>query len=203
MAPLKKDWVLNQNAFQHFLKWLDEGADSAGERYLEIRQRLVFYFDRRNCASPDELADETLNRVARRLQEEGAITDASPAHYCYIVAKFVFLEAIRAPESRNASVDDLSPSAQAASKLAVPATPAAEQVAKEQHLNCLDACLRKLQTADQELILEYYQGEQHTKIANRSQLAERLGLTANALTIRACRIRTKLELCVNTCVRRT
>ena len=75
MAALKRDWVLNQSAFQHFLKWLDGGVDSGGERYLEIRRRLVFYFDRRNCASPDELADETLNRVARRLEEKGAITD--------------------------------------------------------------------------------------------------------------------------------
>jgi len=57
------------------LKWLDGGADSGGERYLEIRRRLVSYFDRRNCTSPDELADETLNRVARRLEEKGAITD--------------------------------------------------------------------------------------------------------------------------------
>jgi hypothetical protein len=75
MAALKRDWVLNQSAFQHFLKWLDGGVDSGGERYLEIRRRLVFYFDRRNCASLDELADETLNRVARRLEEKGAITD--------------------------------------------------------------------------------------------------------------------------------
>src|ERR1700744_4834640 len=105
MAALKKDWVLNQGAFQQFLKWLDGGADSSGANYLEIRRRLVFYFDRRNCASTDELADETLNRVARRLAEEGAITDASPAHYCYIVAKFVFLEVIRSPESRTSNVD--------------------------------------------------------------------------------------------------
>lgn len=199
MAPLKKDWILTQSAFQHFLKWLDGGADSGGERYLEIRRRLVFYFDRRNCASPDELADETLNRVARRLEEEGAITDASPAHYCYIVAKFVFLEAIRAPETRNSNVDDLSPSAQAASQLAVFATPDLEKVAKEKRLNCLETCLQKLQTTDQELILEYYQGEQRAKIEHRSQLAERLRLTTNALSIRACRIRAKLELCVKAC----
>lgn len=203
MAPLKKDWALTQSAFQHFLQWLDGTADSRGERYLEIRRRLVFYFDRRNCASPDELADETLNRVARRLEEEGTITDASPAHYCYIVAKFVFLEALRAPESHNSNVDDLPLSTQAASKLAVPSSPDAEEVAKEKRLDCLEACLRKLQATDQKLILEYYQGEPGAKIKNRSQLAERLALTANALTIRACRIRTKLELCVKTCSEQT
>jgi DNA-directed RNA polymerase specialized sigma24 family protein len=196
---LKKDWILKQSAFQQFLKWLDGDTNSGGESYLEIRRRLVFYFDRRNCASPDELADETLNRVARRLEEEGTITDASPAQYCYIVAKYVFLEAVRAPESRGTNVDNLSPSAQAASQLAVPPLPDAEDAAKEKRLNCLEICLRKLQSGDQEMILEYYQGEQRAKIERRSQLAVRLGLTMNALTIRACRIRAKLELCVKTC----
>jgi DNA-directed RNA polymerase specialized sigma24 family protein len=200
---LKKDWKLSAGAFQQFLKWLDGGVDSGGESYLEMRRRLVFYFDRRNCASPDDLADETLNRVARRLEEEGAITDASPAHYCYIVAKFVFLEAVRSPETRKTNVDDLTPSAQAVSRLAVSGLPDAEAVAKERRLNCLEACLRKLQTGDQELILEYYQGEQRAKIDRRSQLAERLGLTTNALTIRACRIRAKMELCVKTCSEET
>jgi DNA-directed RNA polymerase specialized sigma24 family protein len=202
-ATLKKDWILNDGAFQRFLKWLDGDTNSGGESYLEIRRRLVFYFDRRNCASPDELADETLNRVARRLEEEGAITDASPAHYCYIVAKYVFLESVRAPESRGTSVDDLSLSAQAASRLAVPALPDADDIAKEKRLNCLEICLRKLQSADQEMILEYYQGEQRAKIQRRSQLAERLGFTMNALTIRVCRIRTKLELWVKTCTEET
>jgi hypothetical protein len=57
-----------------------------------------------------------LNRVARRLEEQGSITDASPAHYCYIVAKYVLLEATRSPERRKINVDDLSPAAQAASQ---------------------------------------------------------------------------------------
>jgi DNA-directed RNA polymerase specialized sigma24 family protein len=199
MAALKKDWTLNQGAFQQFLKWLDGGADSGGESYLEMRRRLVLYFDRKNCAWPDELADETLNRVARRLEEEGQITEASPAHYCYIVAKFVFLEAVRGPEKRKTNLDDLSPFNQASSQLAVPPLPDAEELARERRLDCLEGCLRKLQTGDQDLILEYYRGEQRAKIEHRSQLAERLGLTMNALTIRACRIRTKLELCVKTC----
>jgi len=46
------------------------------------------------------------------------------------------------------------------------------------------------------LILRYYQGEQRAKIENRRALAERLGLTINALRIRASRIRSRLEACV-------
>ena len=72
MAPeLKKNWVPTREAFRRFLDWLDEGVDSRGERYLEIRRRLSAFFDRRNCSCPDELADETLNRDALVLLAQG------------------------------------------------------------------------------------------------------------------------------------
>lgn len=95
----KKRWELTPDAFHQLLRWLDEGQDSGGQRYLEIRRRLVSFFDRKNCLSPDDLVDETLNRVARRLKEEGAITSATPAQYFYIVARFVFLEYLRRSET--------------------------------------------------------------------------------------------------------
>src|SRR5258708_31005229 len=106
-AGPQKQWSLSETAFRGLLSWLDEGVDSKGEKYLETRSRLVQYFDRKNCRSPDELADETLNRVARRLTEQGSITDTSPARYCYIVARFVFLEYHRRPARLEVSLDDL------------------------------------------------------------------------------------------------
>jgi DNA-directed RNA polymerase specialized sigma24 family protein len=203
MTDLKKDWTLNADAFRQFLHWLDEGVDSSGEKYLEMRHRLALYFDRRNCLSPDELADETLNRVARKLEEKGAITDVSPAHYCYIVAKFVFLEYMRLAKQGQASLDEVSASDPPVSSSAAFSATADEIEARERLLDCLEGCLHKLQASDRELILEYYRGEQRAKIGRRSQLAARFGLSMNALSIRACRIRNKLELCVRTCSRET
>ncbi len=203
MADLKKDWTLNASAFRQFLNWLDEGIDSRGERYLETRRRLVRYFDRRNCTSPDDLADETLNRVARKLEEKGEIVGASPAHYCYIVAKFVFLEFSRRGEHNQASLDQAHDSARVTASLAVPSQPDVEGVAKEKLFDCLERCLGKLQPGDRELILDYYRGEQRAKIERRLELATRLGLTMNGLSIRAYRLRSKLEICVSTCAKQT
>ena len=76
-----------QESFRRFLNWLDQGEDSRGEKYLEMRHRLSAYFERKNCLPADDLADETLSRVARRLEEEGSIIGAAPAQYCYIVAR--------------------------------------------------------------------------------------------------------------------
>jgi DNA-directed RNA polymerase specialized sigma24 family protein len=201
MAQLKKDWILNPQAFRQFLNWLDEGVDSNGERYLEMRRRLARYFDRRGCSSPDDLADETLNRVARKLEEKGEIVGASPAHYCYIVAKFVFQEFGRRSEQNQTSLDQAQSSGRVIASLAVPFRPNVDAVAKEKLFDCLERCLSKIQPESRELILEYYRGEQRAKIERRSELATRLGLTTNALSIRACRIRSKLEICVRTCVK--
>lgn len=191
---MKKNWAPTQDAFQKFLKWLDQGVDSGGERYLEVRRRLNSYFDRKNCLSSDELADETLTRVAQKLDEKGEITGLSPIHYCYVVAKFVFLEYLRRPEQGQASLEDLTTLPKSRDN---PGS-GIEALAQDK-MECLETCLNKLAPADRELILDYYQGEQAIKIERRAQLAARLGISMNALSIRACRIRQRLELCVRRC----
>jgi DNA-directed RNA polymerase specialized sigma24 family protein len=191
----KKDWLLTDESWRRLLAWLDEGADSGGARYLEMRRRLVAYFDRKNCLAPDELADETLNRVARRLVEEGSIETDAPAHYCYITARFVFLE-----EQRRAALR-VAPLEEAKQPPAVNPAPEIEEerARREKMLECLETCAGRLAPEQRELIISYYHGEQRAKIENRRSLAARLGLSANALSIRACRIRDKLQECVERC----
>jgi DNA-directed RNA polymerase specialized sigma24 family protein len=201
-AGSQSDWPLAASAFQRFLSWLDQGVDSGGETYLEMRRRLVFYFDRKNCLSPDDLADETLRRVARRLEEEGEITGKSPAHYCYIVASFLFLEYQRWPARKHVSLGNPSEFGDVASRLAAPSQPESSAEAQTLRLRCLEDCLQGLGRGDRDLIVEYYRGEQRVKIQRRRTLAARLGLTPNALSIRACRIRAGLEACVRTCCAR-
>jgi DNA-directed RNA polymerase specialized sigma24 family protein len=193
---LNKEWAMTPGAFRQFLNWLDQGVDSSGEKYLEMRRRLVGYFDRKNCLTPDELADETLNRVARRLEEEGAITDTPPARYCYIVAKFVFFEYLRRAEHSETNFVESPAPGPYASPLGAKSQPGADRETKEKQFRCLDECLQKLPLHDRELIVEYYRGEQTVKIERRRSLAAQCGITMNALTIRTCRIRNKLELCV-------
>jgi DNA-directed RNA polymerase specialized sigma24 family protein len=192
----KKDWTLTSAAFDALLKWLDEGINSDGLRYLEIRRRLVAYFDRKNCQAPDELADETFNRVARRLEEEGTIETETPAKYCYIVARFVFMEYLRAQDKDEALRQTV---------LHQPHDTHEDQdrrKIRERMLDCLDRCIGSLDSAQRELILKYYFGKEKVKIENRRALAAELGITVNALSIRACRIRDKLEGCVKQCVGR-
>lgn len=193
----KKNWTITSTAFKHLLEWLDDGANSDGQKYLEMRRRLVDYFDRKNCSSPDELADETLNRVARRLEEEQHIESEVPAKYCYIVARFVFLESLRRADKSNVSLDDVL---QKGGEKATATANDDERVAKEKTLDCLERCTDKLEAKNREIIINYYYGEERIKIENRRALAQKLEISSNALSIRACRIRDKLEVCVKNCV---
>jgi DNA-directed RNA polymerase specialized sigma24 family protein len=190
----KKDWTLNQRAFDRLLVWLDDGTESGGRSYLEMRQRLVSYFDRKNCAMPDELADETLSRVARRVDEEGTIESESTARYCYIVARFVFLEHLRNTEKSTALQDDLR------RDQVQQDTDTEGQLEQERRLACLDRCVAELTPVNRELIVGYYVGGGRVKIDNRRVWAEKLGISVNALAIRACRLRDKLEQCVRQCL---
>ena len=198
-VPRKKEWMLTGPAFRQLLVWLDDGTNSSGQSYLDLRQRLVAYFDRKNCRAPDDLADETLNRVARRLEEEGTIVTETPARYCYIVARFVFHEYLR---GGTAEVPLETVSSETSTN--DPATSGTDDEGKrrEHLLSCLDQCTEKLDPAHRDLIIRYYHGEQRVKIQNRVTLAQELGITINALSIRACRIRGKLEACVRDCAGR-
>jgi DNA-directed RNA polymerase specialized sigma24 family protein len=163
-----------------------------------MRRRLVAYFHRKQCLTADDLADETLNRIARKI-EDGTIADAQPAGYCYRVAKFVFLESLRRPEQSQSSFDALTDG-----RTALPVRPLfagadAGREVRERLLDCLEHCLGELTPAERTLILDYYRGEQRIKIDRRRELAARLGVTQNALSIRVCRIRARLEACVREC----
>jgi DNA-directed RNA polymerase specialized sigma24 family protein len=190
--------VLTQHAFARLLEWLDDGVDSGGETYLQMRRRLVSYFDRRNRPFPDDLADDTLTRVAWRLEEEGTIVVRPPARYCYMTARFVLLEDTRRREHTNISLN--GPRSVETFRFAATRVEMDESLARcEQRLDCLDRCLQQLTPEQRELIVDYYRDERKAKIDRRRDLAARLGILMNALATRACRIRDTLEACVERC----
>ena len=192
----RPDSGISGTAFTRLLRWLDEGSDSQGERYLEIRRRLVAYFDRRNRPAPDVLADETLDRVSRTLEESGRIKVTPPARYCYVVARFVLLEDIR--KGRRDVPFEETRSGIHHARTVVTAT----DDGVDQSLECLNQCLDRLKPEDRFLIVEYYRDAKRQRIDRRRDLAKQLGISMNALGIRAWRLRASLERCVAVCRKR-
>jgi len=164
--------------------WLDPDRDAAATKYEAIRRRLTMIFEARGCAEAEDLADETINRVANRLGALGEYR-GEPARYFYGVANKVHLEYIRRRPSTLARTE---PEAMVSNEF-------------EQRFDCLDRCLGKLSPKNRELILKYYAQQKRGKVEARRVLAEQLGIQAKALRIRAQRIRVSLQNCVSECLK--
>ncbi|MEJ7616640.1 MAG: sigma-70 family RNA polymerase sigma factor [Pyrinomonadaceae bacterium] len=148
------------------------------------------FFEWRGSTSPDEHADETINRVARKIAEGEVIQNLQS--YFYGVARLLFMESLKEREREQAAIDQLPEPIQAAE----------ESGDSDSRLECFEQCVRSLPAENRELIVEYYQEEKRAKIDQRKVLAEKLGMPLNALRIRAHRIRVKLEDCVHECVKK-
>jgi len=184
-------WDLTAEAFAKLLNRLDADPERAGERYEGVRRRLLRFFEWRGASFPEDRVDETLNRVARKLDEGAEIAEIGS--YCQGVARMVLLEAYKGRDSLRAPMEELP------AEVAAPETND-EAVEKEHYLNCLEGCLNNLSEENRELIIGYYQDEKRDRIKKRFALAERLGLRRDALANRAQRVRDKLEDCVERCV---
>ena len=189
-APVKQKWSLTQDAFDTLLKSFSADREQAGAQYEIMRRKLVRFFEWRSVSGAEECADETINRVARRIQEGQAVENLQS--YFYGVARMVFMEAIKQRERAPVGLDDASQTLK-------------EQVQDERsadtRLRCFDDCLESLPPESRQLIIDYYQEERRAKIELRQELANRLHIPLNALRIRAHRIRTSLEQCITTCMR--
>ena len=83
---VRKEWDLTQENFDQLLAWLDPNREQAGRRYEDIRRKLVKIFVSRGCIIAEELADETINRVAMKVHEIVDTYTGDPALYFYGVA---------------------------------------------------------------------------------------------------------------------
>lgn len=191
---MKKQWELTQDAFETLLNWLDSDRDQAGRKYEEIRLRLIKIFTCRRCLEAEDLADETINRVSLKAGDLAETYEGNPALYFYGVAQKVQLEYARKlhPIGTEPDLNRLAGNAHQSSTH-VPPDPETDH-------RCLDECLEKLPPENRRLVLEYYQHEKQGKIDHRKRLADELGIAANALRIRAHRIRRALQECLQDCL---
>jgi DNA-directed RNA polymerase specialized sigma24 family protein len=189
VADARQKWSLTQEAFDGLLASLSPNRDSAAERYLEIRRNLVRLFEWRGCPTPEEYADESINRCAKKINDGEEIRDVST--YCIGIARMLVLEMGR-DRGKDARPLDQVPEPQVA-----PADPENES---EQGVECLRQCLAQLAPENRDLILSYYQGDKGDKIKKRKGLKDVFGIPAGTLRMRALRLREKLQVCAQNCV---
>jgi DNA-directed RNA polymerase specialized sigma24 family protein len=179
----------DRSEFARLLERLDTDPVEAGHRYEALRYTLLRFFEWRGVAAADSAADETLDRLGRRLAAGETVAD--PRAYALGIARLVALEQHRRPEARHTSLDD------------VPAwrlTAAEGEGADPPRLRCFDRCLGALPAGQHDFIVRYYAATGRARIDGRAALATELGLSPNALRLRAQRLRDGLESCIRACL---
>ena len=183
-------WTLTQEAFDKLLIALGGDRESGSKKYLEIKANLTRFFEWRGCSFPEDHADETFNRIAKKIEQGEEILN--PSGYAMGVARLLLLETFKSKEREQSALNELGNSTDVY----------VEPDDGEQRLECLRNCLQTLSPDNRELILQYYQGEKGEKIQNRKKLLERLGIPVNTLRMRALRLRERLQTCVEECLGR-
>ena len=184
-------WTLTQEAFDKLLIALGGDRESGSEKYLEIRNNLTRFFEWRGCSFPEDHADETINRIAKKVAEGEEILN--PSGYAMGVGRLLFLEIMKSQQREQSALNEMGT---ASGEVYVDADDG------EVRLECLQNCLETLSPDNRELILQYYQGEKSEKIRNRKKLLEQLRIPVNTLRMRALRLRERLQGCVEQCLAR-
>jgi DNA-directed RNA polymerase specialized sigma24 family protein len=184
-------WTLTQESFDELLLAMGGGnRESGSEKYLEIRTNLMRFFEWRGCSFPEDHADETINRMARKVGDGEEILN--PPAYAMGVARLLLLEIIKGRQKEQSALTELGQAGEAY----------VESDSGEDRLECLRECLQTLSPDNRELILQYYHGEKSEKIENRKKLIDRLKIPVNTLRMRALRLRERLQGCVEQCLSR-
>lgn len=168
----------------------------AEDRCAEILRKLVYFFAGRRCPNPEDLAMETILRVASKCRDVDVSSYADRVGYFFGVARNVVHEEHRSGlrESRGleAFLREIS---------RTPAEPDAWKNA-EAAQSCLEHCLATLPEHARELILRYYANAGTAKVTAHRALADELAKSVNALRIEAHRIRKTLQQCVFYCMQK-
>jgi DNA-directed RNA polymerase specialized sigma24 family protein len=176
-------WDLTSDTFDRLLDALDPNRERAAVAYEHLRRRLIGLLGWWGSPVAEELADVTLDRVARKLRDDTVIAPGSLGAYVRGVARLVYYESNR---QRLAPLTGDEPSVLTASDGAEAG-------------ECLDRCLSRWEPRDRDLLLRYYAAGKASAV--RQQIADELAITTTALRIRTHRLRARLQHCVSECLK--
>jgi DNA-directed RNA polymerase specialized sigma24 family protein len=170
-------------SFDALLAVLGPTPDQSAAAYRQLHARLTRFFALNNAADPADLADRTLDRLARSLESREI---ASPVAFALGIARLLLKEEARA---RAKEID-------AARDWTAVTDPASDLAEKEDLLARLDRCLDRMPPERREMLRAYYGWAGSTRIEHHRLLAGRLGVSVHALRNRLLRARADLSICM-------
>jgi RNA polymerase sigma factor (sigma-70 family) len=173
------------DSFDDLLNWLDLDREFAGQKYEVIRAGLIRIFVSKGFSDAEDLADETIDRVIKRLPDIRETYKGEPIRYFRGVARNIIRERLRRKEIATDQIPEPIPQSESASD----------------KYECLLKCLKFLSREKRELIVDYYLYQGHDKVEHHRRMAEELCISEGALRTRSHHIRAALEKCVLKCIK--
>jgi DNA-directed RNA polymerase specialized sigma24 family protein len=163
-------WELSPEALESLLRTLNPHRETAGHKYEVLRHKLIDFFAWSRSEVAEDLADETLNRLARRLIDGERIENVE--RYALGIARILLKEVARKRERKVVALREIQLRESGVGD-------------ENKMLDSIEQCLDGLPESSRDLIARYYSDE-------RAGLARELGISMNTLRNRALRIRAKL-----------
>jgi RNA polymerase sigma factor (sigma-70 family) len=177
--------------------WSVFGSDSQSivELFELLRGKMIIFFEARRCLDPEELADETLARVMKKLCAGTEVSDL--VRYSYGVARNVFHEYLRKESAKRKYVEAQQ---HRFGTHAEEEEPDDADDAREQRLKCQEGCLARLNEDGRRLLFEYYRFRGQPKLEHRQKMADQLNISRETLRLRVFHLKQKLKKCVKDCL---
>jgi DNA-directed RNA polymerase specialized sigma24 family protein len=169
---------LGAEALETLLAHLAPEREAAGLEYGRLHRRLLAFFESHGSLEPGRDADETLDRLARKLREGHPVRHI-PA-FVHGLARNLARESWRRARREDGAREVL--------RGLLPSPPGDHRL-----WECFDRCLAELDPAQAELLLAFYSAARQANRGFRAELAASRGLSRNALRIRVFRAREALR----------
>lgn len=177
--------IITKDSFDALLEWLDPDRDQAARRFEQIRGGLVRMFVSKGVMDAEFYADQTVDRVIKRLPDIRDTYTDKPVKYFHGVARNIVHEAARRREIPTDVLPECLPRG---------------GVVETELARCLHQCLKSLPKNKHDLIHDYHIYDGHEKIDSHREMADELSITIGALRTRAHHVRAALEACVRKCM---
>src|SRR6185436_3574506 len=150
-------------AFGLLLGFLDPDKSRAAERYEKVREKLSRFFEWKGCIPGVDYADETIDRVARRIEEGIEEQPDDPYLYFHGVAVNLVRERWRKAGADPQPLENVAREIPAVNPFDEERRRSFESES-ERRLGCLHDCLDRLTPASRELLTAYHLGESGPKV---------------------------------------
>ena len=181
--------LVELNGFRGLLARLDPDPVKAWEAHEDLRKKLIAYFEHNHFPDPDELAEEALDRIAKRPDVQSL---QNIVEFAFGVARNLRKESLR-KASQRAEVPDMELIEDTSRGNGSLEDAVINRLSEARKLQCFQKSMQNLSAEERAMVRRYYPAENGDLEAQRLNLAADLGISVGTLRTRMARIKERLQ----------